>query len=234
MRRRFVPYLEGELTSGSKGRLDKHLARCRKCRALFARVQAGHEAGLELNQAGKYLRQRPPQFEEVRARAQGLWALPGLRRWTWPRPPDYPATPVAVQILIVFALVLAVLVFLPFRKTPRLPDDRASFAAGRESRNFRAVSIAAFDPNAEFPVVTEGLVRHVYFDDQEKTLHIKLVEPGEKAGPFVICEVHSPGNLAIPEEGNHVRVYGMARFDPQPGRGWNEVNPVTNIDILKR
>ena len=230
-----MPYLEGKLTPDSKEHLDKHLARCRKCRALFTRVQAGHEAMLELNRTGKYLRQRPPQFEEVRARAGGLPVRSGLRRWMWPRLPDNLATPAAVQILIVFALALAVLIFLPYRKTLRRPDDRASFAAGTaRGRNFKPLSIAAFEPNAQFPVVTEGLVRHVYFDDEEKTLHIKLVEPGENAGPFVICEVHSPAHISIPKEGNHVRVYGMARFDPQPGRGWNEVNPVTNIDILKR
>lgn len=40
--------------------------------------------------------------------------------------------------------------------------------------------------------------------------------------------------MAIPREGSRVRVYGMARYDSQPGRGWHEVNPVMKIDVLKR
>jgi hypothetical protein len=235
LRKRFVPCLEGELPSGSRERLEKHLARCRECRALFEIVQAGHEAGRELGRTGKYLRQRPPEFEELRARSGGLPVQRGLRLGTWHRLPDHLAAPVAIQILLVFALALLFLFFLSHRNAPGGADKRAVFpVSATGDRNFRALSISAFEPNAPSPVVTEGLVRHVYFDDEEKTLHIKLVEPGESAGPYVICEVHSPGHMAIPKEGNHVRVYGMARFDPDPGRGWNEVNPVTNIDILKR
>jgi Putative zinc-finger len=235
LRKRFLPCLEGGLPSGSRERLEKHLARCRECRALFEMVQAGHEAGRELGRTDRYLRQRPPVFEELRSRAGELPVQRGLRLGTWRRLLDHLTAPVAVQILIVFALALTVLFLLSHRNMPRGAEDRPMFSASATGgRNFRALSIAAFEPNAHTPVVTEGLVRHVYFDDEENTLHIKLVEPGESAGPFVICEVHSLSGMAIPREGNHVRVYGMARFDPEPGRGWNEVNPVTNIDILKR
>jgi hypothetical protein len=31
-----------------------------------------------------------------------------------------------------------------------------------------------------------------------------------------------------------VRIYGVARYDGQPGRMWYEVNPVLNIALLKR
>jgi len=31
-----------------------------------------------------------------------------------------------------------------------------------------------------------------------------------------------------------VRVYGTARYDAQPGRGWHEVNPVLTLAVLKR
>jgi len=104
----------------------------------------------------------------------------------------------------------------------------------REYRDFTPLRITDFSSNTKSPVVTEGFVRDVYFDREEKTLHIKLVDVQQKAEPFVICEIPSPGGMTIPRGGSHVRVYGVARYDSQPGRGWNEVNPVVNIDLLKR
>jgi hypothetical protein len=235
LRRRFVLYLEGELPPDARERIRSHLVRCRDCRELFARVQAGHDAGREFGRTGQDIRERPPEFEELRARTGGLTGRRGLHQATWRRLPALLAARPAVQILVVFSLALSVLLVLANRKTPGGVDGRALFSANApRGPGYTPLTIAAFEPNTKSPVVTEGLVRGVYFDEQEKTLHIKLVEPGEKAEPFVICEVRSPGRMAIPQEGNRVRVYGMARFDPQPGRGWNEVNPVTNIDILKR
>ena len=40
--------------------------------------------------------------------------------------------------------------------------------------------------------------------------------------------------IPVPAEGSRVRVYGVARFDAQAGRGWHEVNPVLDIAVLKR
>ena len=235
LRKRFVPYLGGELPPGAGERLESHLVRCRDCRELFAKVRRGHEAGRELGRTGQDVRQRPPEFEELRARTGGLPGRGGLRPAAWRRLPELLAARPAIQILAVFVLGFSVLLVMANRKTPGGGEGRALFSANaRGVRNFTPLSIAAFEPNTNSPVVTEGLVRGVYFDEEEKTLHIKLVEYGEKPGPFVICEVRSPGRMPIPREGSRVRVYGMARFDPQPGRGWNEVNPVTNIDILKR
>jgi uncharacterized protein YrrD len=71
-------------------------------------------------------------------------------------------------------------------------------------------------------------VQDVYFDEQERTLHIKLVEAPNKPEPFVICEVRNLGDVIIPRQGNRVRVYGTA------GRGWHEVNPVLTLAVLKR
>ena len=32
--------------------------------------------------------------------------------------------------------------------------------------------------------------------------------------------------MALPQEGNRIRVHGMAPYDARAGRGWHEVNPV--------
>jgi hypothetical protein len=223
LRRRFVPYLEGRLSPGEREHLETHIARCRRCRELMSQVRAGHEAGRQFGRLGPEDRKRPPEFDE-------LWA--GTRAETLLRPMSWSR---AVPALVVLVIALAAVLVMSRRAAPWRSGGQAvlSAAAGR-SRGFVPLRIGEFPSKSAAPVVTEGFVRGVYFDKEEKTLHIKLVEQEQEGEPFVICEVRSPGRMAIPQEGSRVRVYGTPRFDPQPGRGWSEVNPVTNIDILKR
>ncbi|HVP91477.1 MAG TPA: zf-HC2 domain-containing protein [Terriglobales bacterium] len=227
LRRRFVPYIEGELSPGAEERLERHLVRCLNCRELLARVKAGHEAGREFGRLGPEGEPRPLGFDELWARKDGARGRPAAFRLL--------AAPVALPAIALSLLVLVALSAVSRRTSPPRSAERALSRAGAgRSGGFTPLRIAAFEPNTKSPVVTEGLVRGVYFDEKEKTLHIKLVDNEEKPEPFVICEVRSPGRMAIPQQGSRVRVYGIARFDSQPGRGWNEVNPVTNIDIIKR
>jgi hypothetical protein len=235
LRRRFVPYLEGGIPPRQAARLEKHLADCPECGELFQRVHAGHQAGQQFGRLGPEIDRRPPEFEELRARIGAALERPGARGWTMRNIFDALATQLAVKVLIVLVLAQAVLLVLSNRT--RLPADgvKAGISSSAlEFRDFTPLRITEFPSNTKSRVVTEGFVRDVYFDEQEKTLHIKLVEIRQKSEPFVICEIRSPGGMAIPREGNRVRVYGTARYDSQPGRGWNEVNPVINIDVLKR
>ncbi len=101
-------------------------------------------------------------------------------------------------------------------------------------RGFTPLAIREFAMNSRNRIVTEGFVHNVYYDEQERTLHIKLVEGLQDPEPFVICEIRDVRGLTIPQQGSRVRVYGMARFDAQPGRGWHEVNPVMDIAVLNR
>jgi len=145
------------------------------------------------------------------------------------------STPLAVRALIVLVLTQAVLLVVFLRKIP----PRAVAGAVRTEdapllRGYSPVRIAEFSSNSEFRVVTEGFVEDVYFDEHEKSLHIKLVEAPLRPEPFVICEVRDLGGLTIPSPGSRVRVYGAARYDAQPGRGWHEVNPVLAMAVLKR
>jgi hypothetical protein len=107
-------------------------------------------------------------------------------------------------------------------------------AAAPPAAGFARTAIREFPQSSRSRVVTEGFVREVYYDEEERTLHIRLAEAPSGPGPFVICEVRDARGLIIPEAGSRVRVYGRARFDAQPGRGWHEVNPVMEIAVLNR
>jgi hypothetical protein len=230
-----VPYLEGGISPRQAARLEKHLADCSACGDLFKRVRAGHEAGQQFGRLSPEIDRRPPEFEELRTGIGAPLGRRGVRLRTLGNMLDALATPLVVRVLIVLVLAQAVLLVVSNRTRLLRDDARASISSSaREFRDFTPLRITEFPSNTKSRVVTEGYVRDVYFDEQEKTLHIKLVEIQQKSEPFVICEVRSPGGMAIPREGSRVRVYGTARYDSQPGRGWNEVNPVTNIDVLKR
>lgn len=235
LRRRFVPYLEGRISPREAERLEKHLADCRECGELFTRLRAGHQAGRQFGRVGPEIGQRPPDFKELRADIGATLNRRGMPVRTGGNILYALTTPLAVRALIALVLALSVLLVLSNRKTLWRADDRVAISSNaREFRDFTPLRITDFSSNTKSPIVTEGFVRDVYFDKEEKTLHIKLVDVQQKAEPFVICEILSPRGMAIPREGSRVRVYGMARYDSQPGRGWHEVNPVMKIDVLKR
>jgi hypothetical protein len=235
LRRRFVPYLEGEIPPRQARHLEKHLADCPECESLFQSVRAGHQAGQQFARLGPDLRQRPPEFEELWTRVGARLDPDVLRSETGRRILGPLSTRFPVQVLVILALALSVFLVMSNRKISWRPAERAAMSADEgRFRKFTPLRIAEFAPDIKSAVVTEGFVDGVYFDEEERTLHIKLVEIQEKPEPYVICEILNPARMSIPQEGSRVRVYGMARYDPQPGRGWNEVNPVTDIDILKR
>jgi hypothetical protein len=227
-----VPYFEGEVSPRQAKRLEKHFAVCRECEDLLKRLRAGHQAGQQFGRLGPEIRQSPPEFGKLWAAMGTSLERRGTRAGTFLRAPS---TALAVGGLITLVLASAAFLVLSTRKIQwRAGAGAAVSSIAREFRDFTPLRITDFPSNTKSHIVTEGFVRGVYFDKEEKTLHIKLVEIQKNSAPFVICEVRSPGGMAIPREGSRVRVYGMANFDAQPGRGWNEVNPVMNIDVLKR
>jgi hypothetical protein len=208
-RRRFVSFLEGRLGARQAARLETHLAGCAGCAGLMARVRAGHEAARRFGRLLPDLPARLPELDRPEAAGHSARALsPALAAWAL----------LAAAVLIVV---------LAGRETGG--GGHAPAAAG-----FARTAIREFPQSSRSRVVTEGFVREVYYDDEEKTLHIKLAEGSAGPGPFVICEVRDSSRLTIPEKGSRIRVYGRARFDAQPGRGWHEVNPVMEIAVLNR
>ncbi len=234
-RRKLLPFIEADLSPREEARLKRHLTSCRACRDKLERLRIGHMAARELGRLGPAkTRRRPPEFAKLRAdldqaskgRARPIPSGAGVHRAL--------ATPLAVKALVAIVLALAALLMVSNRRMTWRTPAEADVMRAAAAREFTPVRITDFTPDTKSPVVTEGIVGAVYFDKEEQTLHIKLVDARHRPEPFVICEVHRPGAMAIPEEGSRIRVYGTARYDPQPGRGWNEVNPVTNIDVLKR
>jgi hypothetical protein len=206
-RRRFVPGLEGDLSGPRAGRLEAHLARCPECRDLFARVRSGHEAGRRFGRLGPIPPRRLPDLDEI------------------PEPAARPLFTVLVTRALPAALAVGLALFAVFRGDRRDGPDVGGFAP---------LAIREFATNERSRIFTEGFVHDVYFDEEERTLHIKLLESPRQMEPFVICEIRATGGVTVPSEGSRIRVYGNARFDGQPGRGWHEVNPVAKIAVLGR
>ncbi|MCX6570355.1 MAG: zf-HC2 domain-containing protein [Candidatus Aminicenantes bacterium] len=235
LRRRFVRYLEGGVAPREAKRLEWHVGGCRECDELLARLRSGHEAGRQFGRLGPEAGHRPPEFEEIWAGIGATLDRPARPVRTGGKLLQSLSAPLAVRILIALVLAQSVLLVVSFRKMPSwVTVGAVRTEGGPVLQGYAPVRIAEFSSNSEFRVVTEGFVEEVYFDEHERSLHIRLVEAPHKPAPFVICEIRDLGGLTIPRPGSRVRVYGTARYDAQPGRGWHEVNPVLAMAVLKR
>jgi hypothetical protein len=235
-RRKILRYLDGEVSQHEAIRLEKHLLDCQECKELFARLRAGHQAGRQFGRIGPEISQSPPEFEK-------LWEDISVKFNGQSRPDrnlndifqGLPITP-ALRIFITTVMAgLVILLVFNGKALWKTEEQDALPATVLKYRDFTPVRITELASKTQSPIVTEGIVSAIYFDEKEKTLHIKLVEFPHKSesDPFVICEILSPSEMTIPQEGNRIRVYGMARYDAQPGRGWHEVNPVLTMAVLK-
>jgi hypothetical protein len=230
LRRKFVPYLEGGVSSGAAGRLEKHLGDCESCRTAFARIRDGHRFARRLSLPGT---EAVPAFDALKLGDRDAGRRPWARKWE--RWFDARATPRLVHVIAaLFIAQLTILAVLNRGSFFREGDGASLTPAALDFAAFRPLSILDFHTNTAPHVTTEGYVRDVRLDAEEKTLHFNLVQIPRGSGPFVVCEILSPGEVAVPREGSRVRVYGVARYDAQTGREYHEVNPVLNIAVLNR
>lgn len=235
LRRKFVPYIEGELQPREVKRLEKHLLDCEWCRAMFVRLREGHQLAQQLRHLSPDGAHRAPEFEGIKANVGEIVAKHHRlarvgENWLYTL-----TTPRVVLVLTI--LVLVQLAFLVVSNRRVLFGGRNSVtvkSSALDFNDFHPLSIPEFKSNTRPHIATEGYVRDIHVDKEERTLHFKLVEMPHGSGPFVVCEVISPTGMTLPREGSRVRVYGVARYDAQPGRKWHEVNPVLNIAVLKR
>lgn len=235
IRRKFVPYLEGRIPPLSAKRLESHLAGCGYCRTAFARVRAGHQIASQWRLIGSIDAPTATEFDSLKLgpfenpRGCGWWARI-MERWVEAR-----ATPRWVYVLAaLFVVQLAFLAFLGAGGFFKGRDRFWAVTGGFDFNRFRPLRILEFQTNTAPHVATEGYVRDVRVDREEKTLRFNLVDLPQGSEPFVVCEILSPDAVAVPREGSRVRVYGVARFDAQAGRRYHEVNPVLNIAVLNR
>lgn len=234
LRRKFVPYLEGELPPHEAKRMETHLQTCEKCRTMFVQLRAGHQLARQLRPIPPDCAHRPPEFETMLADADELPRGRSRLARAWDNWLDALTTPRVALALAVLVLVLSAL--LAVSNWRILFGERNGVSAkltALDFSRFRSLSIPELQSNTLPHIATEGYVRDVRVDEEEGTLHFKLVEIPQGSGPFVVCEIMSPTGMSLPREGSRVRVYGVARYDAQPGRNWHEVNPVLNIAVLK-
>ena len=236
LRRSFAAYLEGGLPPDAAARVEDHVRDCVRCRDDLSRMREGLRLARKLERPGADDATRPPAF-----------VAPGSRP-VFPRAPRRfrfhfasadrfarLASPAALQTFMALALILAAVLAVTGRRT--VFGDRAALLAKSSGLNigdYHSLRIPDLPANTRPYIATEGYVRDVHLDPEERTLHFKLAEAAHGLGPFVICEILSPAGMAAPSEGSRVRVYGVARFDAQPGRQWYEVNPVLDFAVLKR
>lgn len=235
LRRKFVPYLEGELPPPEAERLETHLRDCEKCRTMFVQLRAGHQLARQLRPIPPDSAHRPPEFETMMADADETTLRRSKLARVLESGLDTLTTPRVALALAVLVVVLSALLAVSNRRI--LFGERNGVSAkltALDFSRFRSLSIPELQSNTLPHIATEGYVRDVRVDSEEKTLHFKLAEIPQGPGPFVVCEIIGPSGIAVPREGSRVRVYGVARYDAQTGRKWNEVNPVLNIAVLKR
>lgn len=231
LRRKFVPYIEGDLQPKDVKKVEEHLLDCEWCRAVLVRLRAGHQMAQELRHFTSDAEH--PEFEAVLADAGGTRVGCRARGAVWEAWLDGLATPRVVEVLTL--VVIVQLALLVFSNRSVLFGARYRIAVKPAALNlseFRQLDIRELRSNTQPHVATDGYVREVHTDEEEGTVHFKLVEDAQGSGPFVICEIMSE-QAEVPREGSHVRVYGVARYDAQTNRKWYEVNPVLNIALLK-
>ena len=231
LRRKLVPYIEGQLVPLASRRLEKHLRRCPECRAEFARLRDGHRLAQRLSFLHPGDTPAAPAFAAFEIAEMNTQRRGG---WFWQRWFDVLTMPRVVPVLA--AIVVLQLALLLISNRTALIQGRGGAAmkpAALDISRFQTVSISDLPTNTLPHVATEGYVRDVRIDPEEKTLHFILSQRPEGPGPFVVCEIMNPGGIAVPREGSRVRVYGVARYDGQAGRNWHELNPVLDIAVLK-
>lgn len=101
----------------------------------------------------------------------------------------------------------------------------AAKACHAQTRPYHVTSITtmASGKYAWTHVEVRGIVAYVKAEPDGDT-HIKLVDPLNPSGPFVICECTPKEPCAKPAKGADIIVRGISRRDPE--HLWYEVHPV--------
>jgi hypothetical protein len=234
LKRELVPYLEGGLSARKAGRLERHIRDCDECRAEIARLRAGDEAARSLRIPDGGSAMSAPGIAEILAGpAEPTRGIRGwIRRWEI----RFAALTTPRAVLILALVVIVLFVALGLSNRGLLPGRRASAPfvwGGAAAGDFHPLKVSEVAANTRPRVGVEGIVRDIRLDSKEGILRFKLTDAPSEAEPFVVCEILDPASMVIPREGDRVRVYGVARFDAQPGREWHEINPVLKISVIK-
>jgi hypothetical protein len=219
-------YLDGELGPERIEQVERHLMDCAWCRGRLAQLRDGQKFAKRMplpvldrdpwEQVEKSIDEEPQPATLPRTRRHDEW------RHTITRP-----GPLIALTGLAFLLVLLVAVSTSRPDPSELRPDPHLNRDG-----FQNVAIADIGANTRPHVVTEGYVSEVRLD-KDGDLTFRLVENLAEAEPFIVCEIIPSLRLEPPMIGSRVRVYGVSRFDNQPGREWHEVHPVLGIEAVQ-
>lgn len=229
LHRNFSRYLDGELPSEQVARLESHLLDCGWCRARLSRLRDGQRLALQIPQPS--LKTDQWNAIEKAIEAESLKPANPLAQQTPPKE-DWRNLILRPGPAIAFTGLLFLLVLIVAVSTRSTSGDLARYEFDLDPDSFQAVTISDIQNNTRPHVVTEGFVSEVRIDT-DGDLTFKLVEDLKRPEPFIVCEIIPPIRLQPPIIGSRVRVYGVSRYDNQPGREWHEVHPVLNIEVVK-
>jgi anti-sigma factor RsiW len=227
---KILPYLDGELAPPQVSRLERHLLDCQWCRERLLRLRAASQFARQLPRVAPW-GDADSDFEALTARAAGRRPRARIKRsWGVPIRLGALVTPRVVTALVALVVLQSALLIESNRGV--LFGQRTSVtvrAGALDLGDFRALRVSDIRANTQPEVVTQGYVSDVHTDREEGTVAFKLAEDRQGAGPFVVCEIIAPINVAAPAKGSYVRVYGVTRYDGQSDRRWYEINPVLQI-----
>ncbi len=234
LRKKLLPYLDGVLTPPEHSSVEAHLLGCVSCREALWRIRMGRRMAQQIPRVS------PPETSEAafRALAPRVTAKAedrSRRSWSWPDCLERFATPRVVLILA--AVIIVQLAFFALFSRKVLLGERSLSSNGISYsylHGFRSISIQDIRLDIQPHIATEGYVKDVHLNRSEGVIAFRLVSQPNAMKPFVVCEILRPMQLTVPEDGSHVRVYGVSRYDAQRNHDWYEVNPVLGIAQLPR
>lgn len=222
----FSRYLDGELDSQHTQRLEDHLLDCDRCRARVARLREGQRFARQIPQPAP---RRDPWDEienAIKDESRPFIPVPELKEQSGSKLFVTRPGTLIVLTAIVFLIVLLGVVATPERNVAVYRE------LDLDPTKFEAVTIADLHTNTRPHVVTEGYVSEMRMD-VDGDLTFRLVEDISRPEPFIVCEIVPPIALEPPVLGSRVKVYGVSRYDNQPGRDWYEVHPVLSIQTVQ-
>jgi hypothetical protein len=215
LHRKYVAYIQGQLTGFSARKVEEHLDDCPKCRQLLGRLR-----GVE-----DFVSQLPAVVAP-----ENLW--PAIQKRLGPgKAQPFSSLWTKAAVGLAFGMICGMLGVFIFH---RIPNHHRFSLSAIGAQEFRQVPIDQMPSSTEPHIVTEGYVSEVRVEYDEGDKVFKLVQDLHNPNPFVICEVIDPLNLPMPPVGSRVRVYGVSRYDNKANHEWHELHPVLDIEILNK
>lgn len=233
-RKQLLLYVEGTLSLREVEKLEHHLLACPRCRELLLRLRTGRRIAQQIPRVSPG-EDSETGFESFMAGVAANSGKPRRAVLCWRERLDRWATPQVVAALV--AVILVQLALLVFSNRSTLLGERryvAREATASYWHGFRSISIQNVKLDTQPHIVTEGYVEDLHTDKREGVVAFRLVEDSGSPTPFLRCEIMRPLEVAPPNNGAYVRVYGVSRYDGQEGHDWYEVNPVVKITPLDR